>query len=148
MTDLARNPWLLAGGLLSLVAALAHLACILGGPEWYRAMGAGERMARLVAAGRIGPVVITLAIAMILAGFSAYALSGAGMLPRLPLLRPALIGVTAVYLARGLILFWPAALKRPDLSPSFIFWSSVIVLTFGLIHLVGLWRGWADLRGV
>ena len=29
-----------------LIAALLHVACIVGGPAWYRFFGAGERMAR------------------------------------------------------------------------------------------------------
>ena len=37
-----RNPWLICGGWLSLAAASAHIACIFGGPDWYRFFGAGE----------------------------------------------------------------------------------------------------------
>ncbi len=148
MIEILHNPWLAAGGVLSLVAALVHLACIAGGPDWFRRLGAGERMARMVEAGRVEPIVLTLAIAAVLAVFGAYALSGAGIVARLPLLWPVLIGVTAIYCARGLVLFWPAALRRPDLSRVFVFRSSAIVLVFGLVHLVGLWSGWVDLRGV
>ena len=36
------NPWLVAGGILSALAALLHLAVIVGGPVWYRFFGAGE----------------------------------------------------------------------------------------------------------
>ena len=143
-----RNAWLLAGGGLSIAAAALHLACIAGGPDWYRAMGAGERMARMVEAGKVAPTVMTMAIATALAGFGAYAWSGAGLLPRLPLLRSALVAITLVYLARGLIVFAPSVLRRPDLSPAFMFWSSVIVLGFGLVHLVGVWRCWPALEGM
>ncbi len=148
MIQIADNPWLATGGILSLAAALVHLACIAGGPEWFRRLGAGERMARMVEAGRSEPIVLTLAIAALLAVFGGYALSGAGIVARLPVLRPVLIGVTVIYCARGLVLFWPAALRRPDLSATFVFRSSAIVLAFGLVHLVGLWSGWVDLRGV
>ena len=41
--------WLIAAGVVG--AALLHLACIIGGPAWYRFLGAGERMARLGATG-------------------------------------------------------------------------------------------------
>ena len=148
MTDGARNGWLVAGGLFSIAAAFAHLACIAGGPAWYRALGAGERMARMVEAGRIGPLVVTIGIAAVLGGFGAYALSGGGVLPRLPLLRLSLVAITAIYLARGLVLFWPAMLRRPDLSPEFLRISSAIVLILGVIHLAGLLRGWAMLKGI
>lgn len=143
-----RNPWLLAGGAMSLAAAAVHLGAIAGGAPWYRALGAGERMARLAEAGRVTPHLATLGIAAVLAGFGAWALSGAGVLPRLPLLRPALVAITLVYLARGLVLFWPAALQRPDLSRAFLLWSSAIVLVIGLVHAIGVWRGWTSLNGV
>ena len=140
----AREAWLVAGGALSLAAAALHLACIVGGPAWVRAFGAGERM---VEAGRIGPILVTVGIAAALAGFGVYAWSGAGLLPRLPLLRAALVAITAIYLLRGLVLFVPGALRRPDLSPRFLFWSSAVVLGFGLVHLVGTWRCWPALQG-
>ena len=137
--------WLAVAGCLSLGASLAHLAAIAGGPAWYRAMGAGERIARGVERGDAFPVIVTLGIALILAGWATYAASGAGLIARLPLLRPVLIAITAVYLARGLVLFWPGLLRRPDLSPAFITWSSLIVLAIGAVHAIGLWRAWTML---
>ena len=143
-----RNPWLIAGGGLSLAAALLHLGVIVVGPGWYRFFGAGERMARGAERGALYPVLVTVAIAALLGLWGAYALSGAGVLPRLPLLRVALVLITTIYLARGAVLFFPAALRRPDLSATFLFWSSVIVLAIGLIHAIGLWRAWPALNGV
>lgn len=143
--------WLAVAGCLSLGAALVHLAAIVGGPAWYRAMGAGERIARGVERGDAFPVIVTLAIVLILAGWAAYAASGAGLIGRLPLLRPVLIAITAIYLMRGLALFWPGLLRRPDLSPAFITWSSLIVLAIAAVHAIGLWKAWTmlgvDLRG-
>lgn len=139
--------WLLLGGALSMSAAALHLAAIVGGPAWYRALGAGERMAWMVEAGRATPILVTFAIAAVLAAFGLYAWSGAGVLPRLPLLPWALIGITAIYMARGAVLVAPGALRRPDLSPAFLFWSSAVVLGFGLLHLIGTWRCWPALQG-
>lgn len=133
------NDWLVAGGIASGAAALAHLLCIAGGASWYRAMGAGERMARQVEAGRLGPHLVTLAIATVLATWSAYALSGAGVIRPLPLLRPALVAITAVYLLRAAAL--PVMLRTmPDRSATFLVVSSAIVLAIGAVHAVGLWR--------
>jgi hypothetical protein len=140
-----RNPWLLLGGVANALAAVAHLACILGGPAWYRAMGAPEGYARAAGRGMWTPALVTIGIAAMLALWSAYALSGAGVIGRLPLLRLGLVAITAVYLLRGLILFAPSLLRRPDLSASFILWSSVIVLAIGAVHAIGLWRGWNEL---
>lgn len=134
--------WLAVAGLLSFVAALAHLAAIAGGPAWYRAMGAGEPIARAAERGSAMPALMTMGIALIMICWAAYAASGAGIIGRLPLLRTVLIAITAVYLARGMVLFWPGILRRPDLSSTFLVWSSSIVLAIGAIHAVGLWRVW------
>src|SRR3546814_1308451 len=58
-------------------------------------------MARAAARGDLRPTLITLAIGAILLVWAAYAFSGAGTLPRLPLLRTALIVITAIYLMRS-----------------------------------------------
>ena len=141
---LAPNPWLVAGGILSALAAILHLAVIAGGPDWYRFVGAGEEMAQMAERDMLRPALITLAIATILAIWSAYAFAGAGLLPRLPLMRTALVAITAVYLLRGLALV-PLALLRPALVDSFALWSSLIVLAYGIVHAVGTYRAWPAL---
>lgn len=75
------NTALLLGGVLSTLASIAHLACIALGAPAYRFMGAGERMARAVQAGKIQPTLVTLAIASTLLVFAVYAFSGAGIAP-------------------------------------------------------------------
>lgn len=50
------------GALFSISAAVAHLACVAAGPQAYRFMGAGEKMARAAESGSIRPAVITLLI--------------------------------------------------------------------------------------
>ena len=147
MPDVAANPgatWLIVGGSLSVVAALLHLACIFGGPDWYRFFGAGEGMARAAAHGLWRPTLITLVIAAVLLVWAAFAFSGAGWLPRLPLLRTGLVAITAVYLLRGLV-FIPLNLWRPTHGTSFAIWSSAIVLVYGIVHAVGTLRAWPHL---
>lgn len=129
------------------MAALAHIGVILGGPAWYRFFGAGEGMARLAASGSWYPALITLGIALALAVVSAYALSGAGLLPKLPLLRTVLVAVTAVYLLRGVAGFVLAVVAPGGNSPTFWVWSSVICLALGAVHAIGLTRAWAVLSG-
>ena len=138
--------WLLAGGISSGMAALLHFGCIVGGPSWYRFFGAGERMVRMAEQGMIRPAAITLCIAGVLAVWAAYALSGAGVIPRLPLLRPILLAITTVYLLRAAAL--PLMLvAMHENGPAFLVWSSAIVLAIGLLHAIGLWSGWARLGG-
>ena len=139
-----RNRWLIAGGLLSAVAALLHIAVIIGGPDWYRFFGAGEGMARAAEQGSWVPAATTLGITAVLAIWSAYAFSGAGLIPRLPLIRTGLVTISAVYLARGLILF-PAVALTPELIDAFAVWSSLIVLVYGVAYAVGTWKSWGSL---
>ena len=148
MTSLPQgNIWLIVGGCLSAAASLLHLGCIIGGPDWYRFFGAGERVAQAAARGSWVPAAMTLGIATVLAIWAAYAFSGAGIIARLPLLRTGLIVISAVYILRGLVLFFPSAFQRPDLSETFLRWSSAIVLAFGLVYAIGTWRSWNSLSG-
>lgn len=137
------NPALIMGGVLSAAASILHLAVIVGGPDWYRFFGAGEGMARMAERGSMTPTLITIGIAGVLAVWSAYAFSGAGLIPRLPLIRTALIAITAVYLARGLLLV-PAVLLQRQID-AFGWWSSLIVLVYGVVYAVGTWKAWPSL---
>ncbi len=136
--------WLVTGALLSAAAAIMHLAVIVGGPDWYRFFGAGEEMARMAERGSPLPALITLGIAALLATCAAYALSAAGQIRRLPLIRTALVAISAVYLLRGLVLF-PALALNPAKVDAFMLWSSLIVLAYGVVHAVGTYRAWPAL---
>ncbi|MGH8833291.1 MAG: hypothetical protein ACREXV_19730 [Polaromonas sp.] len=142
--DDIRNPFLITGAALSALAALMHLGCIIFGASWYRFFGAGERMAQLASAGSWRPTIITLAITAVLIVWSLYALSGAGLVPRLPFVRLALCVITGIYLLRGIagLPFLPFA---TGLSASFWWWSSAICLTIGAVHLIGLRQVWTHL---
>ena len=141
---MTRNPWLVIAGLLSAAAALLHLAVIAGGPDWYRFFGAGEEMARMAEQGRLTPHIITLGIALLLAIWAAYAFAGAGLVRRLPLMRTALVAISAIYLLRGVVIV-PALLQVPGMSNSFTLWSSAIVMVYALAYAIGTWRAWAAL---
>lgn len=142
----AGQAWLIAGALLSGGAALLHLAVILGGPSWYRFFGAGEAMARMAEQGSARPALITVGVAALLATWSAYALAGAGLIPRLPLLRTALVAISAVYLLRGLVLL-PALAMNGGRVGAFLLWSSLIVLVYGITYAVGTFLAWPALAG-
>lgn len=135
---------LILGASLSAAAAVAHLACIAIGSRAYRFMGAGERIARASEAGRRGPTLVTLAIAGMLLLWAAYALSGAGVIGRLPLTRIALSLVCCIYLARAVAfpLLKPAF---PENSETFWWVSSGICGVMGLLHAYGTLSLWHTL---
>jgi len=138
------NPFLVTAALLSAVAAALHFACIAFGPSWFRFLGAGERMAQAAQAGSWYPAAITATIAAVLAIWSLYALSAAGVIPPLPFLRPMLCAITGVYLLRGMI-FLPVLGAYPGRTVAFWWWSSAICLAIGMVHLIGLMQVWTNL---
>ncbi len=135
-----QNWFLILGGVASASAALAHLAVIVGGPAWYRFFGAGERMARAAERGLWTAPAMTCAIAGVLFVWAAYAFSGAGLIPRLPLLRLGLVTISTIYLARALWIV--PGLPLLGRTPGFVLWSSLIVSAIGLFYAIGTWRAW------
>ncbi|MBX2849540.1 MAG: hypothetical protein KTR16_14560 [Acidiferrobacterales bacterium] len=138
--------YLKIAGVLSFIASAMHLAIILGGPSWYRFFGAGEHMATMAEKGMLQPILITLFISAVLATWGAYAWSGAGILPKLPLLKFALILITIIYLLRGVLgLVAPFISSHPQITQNsigFWVWSSIICLVFGLVHLKAVADKW------
>ncbi|MEW8395995.1 MAG: hypothetical protein AB2707_07520, partial [Candidatus Thiodiazotropha sp.] len=130
------NRPLMWGGLLSLTAALLHIAIIVGGPAWYRLFGAGEALALLAEEGSAIPGAITALIALILLTWSLYAFAGTGLIRPLPWLKGVLMLITAIYLLRGMALL-PAALFMPQTVDGFLVTSSLICLAIGLPHFSG-----------
>lgn len=135
------NLALLIGAALSGIAALLHVGIIFGGAPWYRFFGAGEKLAAADAAGHLYPAVITAGIAAVLATWAAYALAGAGVIAPLPLLKAALLLITAIYLLRGLAIVPLLLLARGKATP-FLVWSSLICIGFGAVHLAGVSQVW------
>lgn len=138
------NSWLIVAAVLSAVAALLHIAIVFGGAPWYRFFGAGERMASAAEVGRAYPAIVTLGIAVVLALWAAYALSGAGVLSTLPFLKWCLAAITGIYLLRGLAIFPLFLFVREQTTP-FLVWSSVICMGYGVVHLVGIISVWNQL---
>lgn len=137
---------LVLGGVLTAGAALLHVGIIIGGPDWYRFFGAGERMARMAARGSTQPALVTASIAAILGVWALYAFSGAGVIRRLPFLRLALTLIAAVYLARGLFGV-PVVMLVDDVYTNqlkakltFMVVSSAICIVLGVCYAIGAAR--------
>jgi len=131
------NVYLIISGVLSAIAAILHIGCIYFGASWYRFFGAGEEMALMAEQGSHYPTFVTLGIFSVLSIWSLYAFSAAGLIRKLPLTRLALILITSIYLIRGLAGFSLISIPMGR-SPEFWLWSSIICLSFGIFHAVGL----------
>jgi putative oxidoreductase len=125
-------------GILSFGVAVFQ-AVISFVPEWSSAFDAGDALVSnpllLLAAGLLMALVFVL--------FGLYALSGAGMIRRLPLLNLGLFGIGAVYTVRG-IAFIPQLLVLLGILPSVRViplahvLSSLVSLILGILYLTGL----------
>ena len=138
------NKFLLFGGLLSSVAALLHIAIVIGGSPWYRFFGAGEELAAMAEKSMWYPVVLTLGITVVLFVWALYAFSGAGIIRRFPFLKIGLVVISAIYLIRGIAII-PAYLVKPEIVDEFLVWSSLICLVDGLAYAVGARQVWTKL---
>jgi hypothetical protein len=147
LTFPALNIYLLIGGALSFIAAGLHIACIVGGADWLRFFGAGEKMARMAEQGSWYPGLVTGVIAVALMVMGSYALVGAAggeaALP-LPFVKWVLVAIATVYMVRGSALI-PLYFIMPAKLDAFALWSSLIVLTLGILHTVGLWKVWENI---
>lgn len=137
------NQYLTFAGIGSAIASILHIAIIIGGPDWYRFFGAGEGMAQLAENGSFHPIISTSIIAFILAIWSLYAFSGAGIIQKLPLLKPVLIFISMIFIVRGIfgiplvIILDHPYLNELESKMTFMIFSSIISLTLGLFYLKG-----------
>jgi len=133
------------GSIFSGFAAIAHLGCIIFGGDWYRFFGAGEQMAKMAEGGHWYPIVVTSIIVVVLSVWSLYALSGARVIPRLPLLRLGLLIISVIYILRG-VAFVGIMPMFPENSLTFWLVSSSISLSIGVLYAVGTFQSWSQLR--
>lgn len=134
---------ILAGG-LTMVAAIAHLACLVVGAAAFRLMGAGERTAQAVEAGHLQPMIVTAGIAAMLITWAAYAFAAAGLIDSLPFEKVVLPAIGAVFLARAFGFPW-LMLAFPGNSKTFWRVSSGICLGIGSLYALGTAAVWAHL---
>jgi hypothetical protein len=126
--------------------ALLHVAIIFLGRKGYGYFGAAQ-LVPLVEKGSPIPVLITLGLVVIFALCGLYGLSGAGLVPHLPLLRLGLAVIGAAFTLRGLALAREIPLflaHNPSLPARELVFSSVSLLV-GLLYLAGLVLRWREL---
>jgi hypothetical protein len=140
-------PLKLAGVLGLLIAVFQAVLSV--SPSLSAYWGAGEELTS-------NPPLL-LALGLFVTGLfalgGAYALSGAGLLPRLPLLRLGLLTVGAVYTLRGLpfislLLTALGILPVPGPIPLTAYVSGAVALIVGLLYLGGTLASWRRLSEV
>ncbi|MHB0971567.1 MAG: hypothetical protein ACYC7A_02930 [Thermoanaerobaculia bacterium] len=137
---------LLAGAATSAFIALVHFAMVVMGASWYRWFGA-PGLADEVERGKFWPTLITLAVALVFAVWSAYALAGANAIRRLPLLRTALVAIGVIYALRGITLIpMVSEVMHGTAIPMRYLVFSAVSLLCGIFYLAGTAGQWPALR--
>ncbi len=150
-----KNNYLIWSGIAAVAAGLLHIATIFGGPAWYRLIGATEPIVQLAAKGHPFPVIVCLVAAAVLFACACFAFSGAGLIRRLPLLRTALVLITAALLVHG-IAFIPMVMWRPQQMigiydgegiNTVLIVTSIICLVGSAGFALGTGKAWGRLSG-
>ena len=94
---------LLSGGIIAALAALWHLLCIIGGPEWFAFARAPQAIVDSAREGTWLAPLGTVVVAGLMLACTLFALSGAGIIHRMPLLTPALVTIALLCIVRALI---------------------------------------------
>jgi hypothetical protein len=137
--------WLSVAAAASFAIALLHLAIVMVGVPAYLFFDAPQRLVQLAYEGSVRPALITLLLALVFTVFGFYALAGAGRGPAMPVVRLALIGISGVYILRGLIGVPQAVMLSytADVPIRAIVFSAVSFV-IGLIYAIGTtlrWKG-------
>ena len=139
--------WLTAAAALCFAIALLHGAMIFLGPDAYAYFGAPQ-LGRAERAGFAYPDQMAVGLVLVFAAFGFYALSGAGHVRRLPLLRVGLAVIGAVFTLRGLALFVELGQMASgvEIAPRMAVFSLVSLIT-GVAFLAGTLPRWRALKG-
>jgi hypothetical protein len=122
---------LLAGATLSFTTAASHAAI---------SVSVGH--AHGLETASVNAVIATILLTALLIVWGLYALSASGSMKPLPMVKPAIYGITAIYLVRGLFLL-PQLLGYnifADVDPvtGYDLLFSAFVLVVGAIHMAGV----------
>ena len=133
---------LVLAGIISFILAIFQ-AVIAFSPSWSLYFGAPEFLV-----SNIRLLITTgLVVAVIFAIFGLYAMSGAGYLGRLPLLRWALLAIGCLFILRGLLVI-PECMILPGAAPSppQAIVSSLVALGIGIVYLIGVIGNWTRMK--
>jgi len=142
------NILLSLGAMLSFSVAIFQTVVSFS-PSWSLYLGAPAEMV----AKPLMLLILGEACALFFAVFGFYALSGAGHIRSLPMLRWGLLVIGLIYTIRGLlivplILSYAGLFRLPDATEPTVLQSSSISLLIGIVYLLGTGKVWNQLKRV
>lgn len=116
------------GAILHFIISIGHLACLFFLEEAFKAYGILDEMTNMCFGETWLLYVLTIVLALAFAVAGLYALSAAGDIKRLPLLRFVIIAIVVVYSIRTVLglgsLFWDFSWLKlfSSLTPALVAW--------------------------
>lgn len=127
---------LVLAAFIAMATAIAHMSCIFLGPECYSAQMAPSIIVESAINGTYLAPVGTVIASSIFAVLGLYALSGAGVIRKLPLLKYVIYVVATLCIIRGILplQLW---LRHPDKVNDIVFYTGIVWFLTGLLFLFG-----------
>jgi len=128
---------LIVAALIATGTAIAHLSCIALGPSCYRAQMAPEELIQAAIDGSWLASASTIGVSSLFLACALFALSGAGVIRRLPLLKLALAVIAGLCLLRGIATI-PLSFLYPEMVSTFSIVAGIVWFASGLMFAHGL----------
>lgn len=94
---------LISAGFIASAAAIWHLLCILGGPSWFAFARAPQQIIESAQQGTMIAPIGTIIVATLMFACTIFAFSAAGLIRKVPLVKPAVMTIATLCSLRGLI---------------------------------------------
>ena len=127
---------LVTASLIATLTALAHLSCLYFGPKCYQVQMAPQVIVQSAIEGTWLAPIGTIIISIIFFLCAAYALSGAGMIKKIPLLSLGIYSISIVCFLRVLIvlLFF---IRYPETTTTSAIVAEIVWFAVGLLFFLG-----------
>lgn len=123
------------------IGVLLHVMAFFGGYSWYEFLMAPPLLLESVKAGTWLAPLATFFVSGLMAIAGLYALSGAEVIFKMPLLKLALVTLSILFILRGMLIFhlmwW-----KPEVIDTFRIISSGIFLICGIAYALGTYLRW------
>lgn len=121
---------------IAISTAIAHLSCIYFGPQCYAAQMAPQEIVESAKSGTLLAPIGTVIVSAIFIAFGIYALSGAQIIRKLPLLSFGIYTIATLCIIRGLLplQLW---LRHPNKVSTLVLAVGIVWLIVGLLYLFG-----------
>lgn len=136
MTSKQGRVLLVIAAVVEVSTAFAHLSCIYFGPQCYSAQMAPNQIVESAKDGSMFAPLATIVVSAIFLVFAAYALSGAQLIRKLPVLRFGIYSIALLCVVRGLLplQLW---LRKPERVSDLVLYVGIVWLIVGLLFFFG-----------